>query len=74
MNLSPDLDEAASVERHRCAAIVGRHAKKFEQKRLYNTARALTEILNAILDEQDSRAIGSKFPRESEIPPTGAVQ
>ena len=72
--LTPNLDEAASVERHRCAEIVGRHAKMFEQKRLYNTARALKEILGAILDEQDSRAIGSKFPRADRIPPTGAVQ
>lgn len=48
MDFQVGFDAAAAAERERCVALIVRHAKRFEQKRLYNTARAMRDLLNAI--------------------------
>lgn len=55
------VDRSGSLELDRCADIILRRVKMFEQKRLYNTARALRDVLSEILDE-DTTAERSGLP------------
>ena len=45
--------EAVLAERNRCAEIAERYAASFERKRLFNSARAMSEVASAIRTDPD---------------------